>query len=97
MAVDPTKLKAKPRRLAVIEEDGCSGCGVCVDFCPVSDCIVPVAAPEAEPWIVLRVVVARCIGCSLCAQFCPWETIVMLGPSHREAENQDDREAVARA
>lgn len=97
MAIDPAKLKAKARRLAVIEQDGCSGCGVCVDFCPVSECIVAVPAPESAPWIVMQVMAARCIGCALCAQFCPWESIVMLGPSQRDAENQHAREAVARA
>lgn len=95
MTVDPTKLKAKPRRLAVIDEDGCSGCGVCVDFCPVSACIVPVGSPEGQPWQVMRVVPERCIGCTLCAQFCPWACIAMVGPSYREAEKHHDRVAVA--
>lgn len=97
MAIDPTKLKAKARRLARIDEDGCSGCGVCVEFCPVSACIVTVPAPELLVSAVMRVVAGRCIGCALCAQFCPWDSIVMLAPSHRDAEKDHVREAVASA
>ncbi len=95
MAVDPAKLKPKARRLAVIEEDSCSGCGVCVYFCPVGGSIVPVTAPESEPWQVLRVVPELCIGCTLCVQFCPWQCITMVEPSRREVLKQYDRIAVA--
>ena len=30
--------KRKPRLMAVVDEDNCTGCQVCVPFCPV-DCI----------------------------------------------------------
>ena len=30
--------KRKPRLMAVVDEDSCTGCQVCVPFCPV-DCI----------------------------------------------------------
>jgi len=85
VAVDPTKLKAKARRLAVIDEEICSGCATCIEFCPVAQCIVPLALSGSIPWQVCRVVPERCIGCTLCVQFCPWESITMVEPSRREA------------
>ena len=33
--------KKKPKLIAVVDEDNCTGCQVCVPFCPV-DCIEPV-------------------------------------------------------
>jgi len=95
MTVDPAKLKAKARRLARIDGESCSGCEVCVDFCPVPGCILPADAPEGTPLQVLRVVEERCIGCTLCVQFCPWECITMLDPSHRNMEKHEDRYAMA--
>jgi formate hydrogenlyase subunit 6/NADH:ubiquinone oxidoreductase subunit I len=63
--------------LAVIDQNGCTGCEMCIVVCPV-DCIEIVPGPEHA---VLRPLVEvdldRCIGCTLCAQYCPWETIYM--------------------
>ena len=33
--------KRKPKFMAVVDEDNCTGCQVCIPFCPV-DCIEPV-------------------------------------------------------
>ena len=78
----PPRKKAPPK-LAVINQNGCTGCEVCIVFCPV-DCIeiVP-GAQHAQLQQVVEVDLARCIGCSLCAKNCPWDTIDMLG--HDEA------------
>ena len=75
--------KKTPPKLAVINQNGCTGCEVCIVFCPV-DCIeiVP-GALHAQFQQVVEVDLARCIGCSLCAKYCPWETIDML--PHEEA------------
>ena len=36
----PGKKKKKPKLMAVVDEDNCTGCQVCVPFCPL-DCIEP--------------------------------------------------------
>lgn len=72
--------KKKPKQLAVINQNGCTGCEVCIEFCPV-DCIVVVPGPDPESPAFMKLVevdLERCIGCTLCAQYCPWETIPML-------------------
>ena len=42
--------KKKPKLIAVVDEDNCTGCQVCVPFCPV-DCIEPV---EVEKYVELE-------------------------------------------
>ncbi len=70
--------KKQPPKLAVINQNGCTGCEVCIVFCPV-DCIEIVPGVEhAQFQQVVEVDLARCIGCSLCAKHCPWDTIAML-------------------
>ena len=70
--------KKVPPKLAVIDQSGCTGCEICIVFCPV-DCIeiVP-GARHAQFQQVVEVDLQRCIGCGLCAKYCPWETIDML-------------------
>ena len=81
-AAKPIRKKAPPK-LAVINQNGCTGCEVCIVFCPV-DCIeiVP-GVRHTQLQQVVEVDLARCIGCSLCAKHCPWDTIDMI--SHDEA------------
>jgi ferredoxin len=70
----------RPKQLAVVNQSGCTGCMVCIDFCP-ADCILIVPGPEPDAPTVHRLVevdLPRCIGCTLCAKYCPWETISML-------------------
>ncbi len=80
----------RPKQLAVIDQSGCTGCQVCIDFCP-ADCILIVPGPDPMNSTVHRLVevdLARCIGCTLCAKYCPWETISMLDfdEGYRKAE-----------
>jgi len=70
----------RPKQLAVINQGGCTGCMVCVDFCPV-DCIELVPGPDSTNPSVHKLVeidLPRCIGCTLCAKYWPWETIEMI-------------------
>ena len=54
--------------LAVIDEDTCTGCGTCVEWCP-TDAI----ALDAED--VARRDENACLGCGVCSRFCPEEAI----------------------
>lgn len=73
----PARKKAPPK-LAVINQNGCTGCEACILFCPV-DCIEIVPGVEhAQFQQVVEVDLARCIGCALCAKNCPWDTIDMM-------------------
>ncbi|MFQ5604683.1 MAG: 4Fe-4S binding protein [bacterium] len=74
------RVKRRPKQLAVINQGGCTGCMVCVDFCPV-DCIELVPGPDPDNPSVHKTVevdLPRCIGCTLCSKYCPWETIEMF-------------------
>jgi len=70
--------KKQPKQLAVIDQNGCTGCEMCIVVCPV-DCIELIDGPE-QPELrrLVEVDLDRCIGCTLCAQYCPWETIYMI-------------------
>lgn len=71
--------------------EGCTGCDVCVEFCPV-DCIYHIPGPEhiiaMNPYAAVNGVVMIdedvCIGCKLCAKYCPWETIEMINSDELE-------------
>lgn len=54
-----------PLYLAAVNERICSGCGLCVDFCPVgARSIDPYeGVAQVDPWL--------CIGCGTCAAVCP--------------------------
>ncbi|MDA0986376.1 MAG: 4Fe-4S dicluster domain-containing protein [Bacteroidetes bacterium] len=77
------KKKKKSPLIAIIHAEGCTGCEVCIEFCPV-DCIYKVAGPENltnEFTNVNGICVVDeevCIGCKLCAKYCPWDVIDML-------------------
>ena len=72
---DPTLLNAaavveKPKMIAVIDEQNCIGCTLCIQACPV-DAIVGAAKH-------MHTVIAReCTGCELCIAPCPVDCIHM--------------------
>ena len=75
--VDKAPRPKDPKQLAVIDQEGCTGCEACIAFCPV-DCIEIVPGPiHADFNKLVEVDLLRCIGCQLCARYCPWETIDM--------------------
>lgn len=74
--------KRTPKIVAEVDEANCTGCQVCVPFCPV-DCIEPVPADKYDDVAIPPVHVRynECIGCSACARACAqltWDSIRMV-------------------
>ncbi|XZG71417.1 electron transport complex subunit RsxB [Chitinibacteraceae bacterium HSL-7] len=61
----------KPKSVAIIDEDTCIGCTLCIQACPV-DAIVG-AAKQMH-----TVIEAECTGCELCLAPCPVDCIAMV-------------------
>ncbi len=60
----------KPKAIAIIDENTCIGCTLCIQACPV-DAIVG-AAKQMH-----TIIEAQCTGCELCLPPCPVECIRM--------------------
>ena len=83
----------KPRALALIREDSCIGCTLCIQACPV-DAIV---GASKRMHTVIR---SACTGCELCLLPCPVDCIDMVpveDPADGEREQRLARAAQARS
>jgi electron transport complex protein RnfB len=69
--LNPENGEIKPKMLAVIDEQRCIGCTLCIQACPV-DAIVG-AAKQMH-----TVIAAECTGCDLCRPPCPVDCIDMV-------------------
>jgi electron transport complex protein RnfB len=61
----------KPRELALVDEDNCIGCTLCIQACPV-DAILGAAKS------MHTVIQDECTGCGLCVAPCPVDAISMI-------------------
>jgi len=69
--LDPENGVEKPPMVAVIDEQVCIGCTLCIQDCPV-DAIL--GAPKQ----MHTVIATECTGCELCLPPCPVECITMV-------------------
>ncbi|WP_323121682.1 electron transport complex subunit RsxB [Burkholderia alba] len=69
--LNPVNGAQRPRPLAVIDEQLCIGCTLCMQACPV-DAIV--GAPKQMHTVLSE----RCTGCDLCVPPCPVDCIAMI-------------------
>ena len=75
LGVEPKPLNAeygeeKPKSIALIDEQKCIGCTLCIQACPV-DAIL------GAPKLMHTVIASECTGCELCVAPCPVDCIHM--------------------
>jgi len=80
--------KVRPKLIAWVDEDNCTGCQACVPFCPV-DCIEPVHIDKHvyPPIPPVQIRFNECIGCQICARVCTkltWDAIRMVDTDNLE-------------
>jgi len=71
LPLNPENGVEKPKTVAVIDEEVCIGCTLCIQACPV-DAIVGAAK------LMHTVIQAECTGCDLCLPPCPVDCIEMV-------------------
>ncbi len=81
--------KKRPKLIAVIDQDMCTGCQVCTLFCP-GQCITAVPREDhGLPIPPVQVDFHQCIGCQLCVKACSkltWDAIQILDVDDFEAQ-----------
>ena len=89
LPLNPANGREQPLTVAVIDENLCIGCKLCIDACPV-DAIV--GAPKR----MHTVIASWCTGCDLCLPPCPMDCIVMAPVPAREWSEADANAARGR-
>ena len=89
--LDPAHGIHQPRVLAVIDEERCIGCTICIQKCPV-DAIAGAAK------VMHTVIADECTGCELCVVPCPVDCIALvpMPASHPAIAARDAAAAIAR-
>ena len=63
--------ETKPKRIALVDEQVCIGCTLCIKACPVDAFI-------GSSKVMTQVVAEECTGCDLCLPVCPVDCIDMI-------------------
>lgn len=71
LALNPDNGEEKPREVAIVDENRCIGCTLCIQVCPV-DAILG-ASKQMH-----TVIADECTGCALCLPPCPVDCIDMV-------------------
>ena len=69
--LDETHGETKPKRVALVDENACIGCTLCIKACPVD-------AFVGSSKVMTQVIAKECTGCDLCLPVCPVDCIEMI-------------------
>ena len=73
VSLNPENGEEKPPVVALIDEQACIGCTLCIQACPVD-------AIMGAPKMMHTVLEAECTGCELCLPPCPVDCIDLVRP-----------------
>jgi H+/Na+-translocating ferredoxin:NAD+ oxidoreductase subunit B len=88
LGLNPENGEEKPPVVAVIDEEVCIGCTLCIQACPVD------AILGASKWLH-TVIESECTGCELCLPPCPVDCIDLVAPSRPAGSWNRTRPSVA--
>lgn len=60
-------------QVAIIEENKCIGCKICIQTCPEPNAIIFIASKKKS-----KIVATKCKACGICIVKCPKEAIKLL-------------------
>jgi heterodisulfide reductase subunit A len=70
--------------ISEVDQDKCSGCGICVPLCPYS----AIKLREKDEKLRAAIDIAQCKGCGVCTSACPSGAITLHGYTEESIFNQ---------